>query len=112
MLKLSDIRACGRCGADVRWTTTMAGARLLVDAEPNPDGNTAVWTEATGTVRSRRISAEMPARPWERVMMPHVATCQGAARQEPLPIPTPHPAPIPDPPNVIRLDRYRGRRKT
>ncbi|MEV3980780.1 hypothetical protein [Nonomuraea sp. NPDC049758] len=96
----------------MRWTTTMAGARLLVDAEPHLDGNTAVWTEATGTVRSRRITADLPARPWERVMMPHVATCEPVARQEPLPSLTPPPAPTPDPPNVIRLDRYRGRRKT
>jgi len=69
----------------VRATTAVSGKTLLVDPAPTPDGNTAVYRDAHGVLRSRRISADQPALPWERVMMPHAATCKPAPKPPPPP---------------------------
>ncbi|MFJ4009420.1 hypothetical protein [Streptomyces sp. NPDC090026] len=74
---------CPTCHRTVRWTLTEAGRRLAVDPTPNPDGNTAVWRDGTGTWRSRRPTTDLPLTGWERLHMPHPATCP--ARQTPLP---------------------------
>lgn len=68
---------CGTCGAAVHLTITEAGRRLLVDARPDPEGNTAVYRDGTGTWRSRRPTEELPVAGWERLHKPHVATCGG-----------------------------------
>ncbi|GIH91973.1 J domain-containing protein [Planobispora siamensis] len=75
MLRPSDIKPCSRCGADIRWTLTEARKRLAVNAEPDPDGNTAVVRDVAGTLRSRAVTAERPLLPHERLMKPHAATC-------------------------------------
>lgn len=92
---------CRLCGGAVLWTITEAGARLLVDAEPAPDGNTAVHRDATGTRRSRRPSADMPVMGWERLHKPHVATCPG--RRPPAASPRPGALPA----GVADLAAYR-----
>ncbi|WP_019548535.1 hypothetical protein [Streptomyces sulphureus] len=68
---------CPQCGAAVLWTVTEAGKRLLIDAHPDDDGNTAVYRDGTGTHRSRRPSVELPLMGWEKLHKPHVATCTG-----------------------------------
>ncbi|EMF31100.1 hypothetical protein H114_00687 [Streptomyces gancidicus BKS 13-15] len=74
---------CPVCWAPVLWTITQAGKRLAVDATPNDEGNTAAYRDGTGTMRSRRPSAELPLLPYERLYMPHVATCgAGSAKPE------------------------------
>ncbi|MGA5496684.1 hypothetical protein ACPCSP_20215 [Streptomyces cinereoruber] len=95
---------CGRCGLDVLWTVTEAGNRLAVDATPNEQGNAAVRRDGTGTYRSRRPSDELPLMGWERLHMPHVATCEPSRRT---------PAPVrrgPLPPGVLDLSAYRQKR--
>ena len=74
---------CPQCGGAVLWTVTEAGKRLLIDAASNPEGNTAVYQDGTGTHRSRRPSAELPVMGWERLHKPHVASCTVAARPTP-----------------------------
>ncbi|MFF2619363.1 hypothetical protein [Kitasatospora sp. NPDC058046] len=59
----------------MHWTITAAGARLAVDANPSALGNTAVYRDGTGTIRSRRPSADLPLLPYERLHLPHAATC-------------------------------------
>ncbi|WP_259316775.1 hypothetical protein [Kitasatospora xanthocidica] len=59
----------------MHWTITSAGARLAVDANPSALGSTAVYRDGTGTIRSRRPSAELPLLPYERLHLPHAATC-------------------------------------
>lgn len=93
---------CPQCGSPVLWTVTEAGKRLLVDAEPHPDGNTAVYRDGTGTYRSRRPSDELPLMGWERLHKPHVATCPG--RRPPLPA---RARPLVLPPGVSDLSAYR-----
>ncbi|MEU2265021.1 hypothetical protein ABZ568_00905 [Streptomyces olindensis] len=75
---------CQACRAPIRWTVTDRGKRLAVDAEPHPDGNTAVYRDGRGTWLSRRPTTELPIAPWEKLHKPHVATC--AARQDDEPM--------------------------
>ncbi len=91
MLSKADLRDCLKCHKPVRATTAESGKRFLVDPVPDPAGNTAVSRDAGGVLRSRRISAERPAAPWERVMMPHAATCKPIPKADPPPRP-PRPA--------------------
>lgn len=75
---------CGLCGAAIRWTITEGRKRLAVDAEPHPDGNTAVSRDGRGTWLSRRPTEELPLAPYEKLHKPHVATCQGRQSDEPM----------------------------
>lgn len=91
---------CTACGAPIRWTVTEGRKRLAVDAEPNPAGNTAVSRDGRGTWLSRRPTEELPLAPYEKLHMPHPATCKG--RQQEMPLTSCL--------GVIRLeDRRRGR---
>ncbi|MEU8195268.1 DnaJ domain-containing protein [Microbispora amethystogenes] len=68
------------CGKQVWWTKTEGNnAHFAVNLRPDPEGNTAVWCDTAGVLRSRRITEQRPAT-FERRMMPHVATCTGAPR--------------------------------
>ncbi|MFJ1528213.1 hypothetical protein ACIOFV_07255 [Streptomyces mirabilis] len=75
---------CPTCGAEIRWTVTEARKRLAVDAEPHPDGNTAVSRDGRGTWLSRRPTEELPLAGYEKLHKPHPATCKG--RQEEVPL--------------------------
>lgn len=92
MLSKADLRDCLKCHVQVRITTAESGKRFLVDPVPDPAGNTAVSRDAAGVLRSRRISEERPAAPWERVMTPHAATCKPAPKADPPPPPPRRPA--------------------
>lgn len=93
---------CRACRAAVLVTLTESGRRLLVDPEPEPErGNTALHRDHLGVLRSRRITAERPVMPWERVYVPHPATCpdrNGPPAQPALPE------------GVASLAAYRARR--
>ncbi|WP_433426291.1 J domain-containing protein (plasmid) [Microtetraspora malaysiensis] len=94
MLSVADLKPCKGskhkqpCGKKVRWTRTQAGLTFPVDPDQHPDGNTAVWRDVHGVLRSRTITAAQPLVPPEKRMMPHAATCTGAPRVE-----TPPPRP-------------------
>lgn len=75
---------CADCHREVLWTVTESGKRLAVDPEPNPDGNAAVYRDGIGTTKSRRPTDEMPLMGWERLHVPHIATCR-ARRAAPAP---------------------------
>ncbi|NML55689.1 hypothetical protein HHL19_36280 [Streptomyces sp. R302] len=67
---------CPSCGAPIRWAVTAAGRRQAVNADPDPTGNTAVYTDGTGRLRVRTLTTERPSlegAEWQA--MPHVATC-------------------------------------
>lgn len=90
MLSKADLRTCNRCHAEVRATTSAAGKTFLVDPDPvdpaGPDAaraNTAVLRDSHGVLRSRRISVAQPALRWERLMVPHAATCKPAPKSPP-----------------------------
>ncbi|MFG3438361.1 DnaJ domain-containing protein [Nonomuraea sp. NPDC047897] len=67
----------------------MAGVPFAVDLAPHEDGNTAVWRDVHGVLRSRRITADRPLVPPEKRMMPHAATCPGRPRVQAPPPPPP-----------------------
>ncbi|MGW7196617.1 hypothetical protein [Streptomyces chryseus] len=90
---------CPSCRRPIRWTITQAGKRLAVDPTPDPDGNTAVRRDGTGTYLSRRPSTELPLMGYERLHKPHVATCPANQAQLPLPA------------EVTSLDAHRNRRR-
>lgn len=99
---------CAGCRREVLWTVTDAGKRQAVDPEPHTNGNCAVYRDGTGTYRSRRPSEELPLMGWERLHMPHVATCP-AQRRAAAPA---RPGTLP--PGVSDLAAYRlkGRRQS
>jgi hypothetical protein len=74
MLPKHDLRPCA-CGAEIRWTITTAGRKLAVDAKPHPLGNVACHRDHMGTWRSRVPNAELPLANFEKLFMPHAATC-------------------------------------
>ncbi|MEU0516629.1 J domain-containing protein [Streptosporangium sp. NPDC006007] len=80
MFSKADLTSCRRCHRTVRWTTSEAGKAFAVDPDPNEQGTTAVMRDVRGTLRSRRVSADRPLIPGERLMMPHAATCTPPAR--------------------------------
>ncbi|WP_433235417.1 J domain-containing protein [Streptosporangium sp. CA-135522] len=92
MFSKADLKPCGGgrghapgCGKPVRWTKTEAGSLLGVNPDPDPKGNTAVWRDVAGVLRSRRVTTEWPLLPYERRMMPHVATCKPPQKKTPPP---------------------------
>jgi len=99
---------CPDCHRPVLFTrtepgaTTAGGKRLAVDRQPNADGNTAVRRDGLGRYVSRRVTEQQPLRGYERLHMPHPATCPRQQTQPALPLQLP--------PNVVRLDRARRTR--
>jgi hypothetical protein len=86
------------CRRSIRFVTTKNGKQMPIDVTPDESGNVAVYVDETGTWRGRVLGGAAPHR-WERVYMPHAATC--AARQ-----PTPRRLPA----GVVSLDQYRRQR--
>ena len=91
MFSRADLGRCRRCTETVRWTTSEAGKAFAVNRAPDDGGNTAVIRDVHGALRSRRVSAERPLMPGERLMMPHAATCKPQPR---APKPPPQPASV------------------
>lgn len=72
-----DVTQCERCGARIRWTVTAKGLPQPVNADPDPTGNTAVYADVTGRLRSRGLTTERPTLEGaEWLAMPHAATCK------------------------------------
>ncbi len=81
------------CGQKVRWTETEAGVPFAVNLAPDPGGNVAVFRDVRGKLRSRRVTDDRPLLPYERLMMPHVATCKAPPKPKPPPRRPPRPTP-------------------
>ncbi|WP_433916904.1 hypothetical protein [Streptomyces sp. NBC_01744] len=72
---MSRTSICADCRREVLWTVTESGKRLAVDPDPDPTGNAAVYRDGLGAYRSRRPSEDLPLMGYERLHVPHVATC-------------------------------------
>ncbi|RCG19072.1 hypothetical protein DQ384_37980 [Sphaerisporangium album] len=70
---------CPDCARSVYVTTGETG-HVLVDIEPDQQGDTAVWRDPEGVLRSRPLSVELPLRPYEERTTLHDATCPAAHR--------------------------------
>lgn len=76
-MPLSDTTAdnCTACLAAIRWAITVNGKRQPINADPDPQGNLAAYTDGTGTLRVRVLTAErdrLEGAEWQA--MPHAAT--------------------------------------
>lgn len=90
MPSAADVAECERCHARIRWTITAAGRRMAVNADPDDAGNTAVYADGVGTLKSRALTTDRPTlegAEWQA--MPHAATCTAPPPR--LPHRTPRP---------------------
>lgn len=79
---------CRTCRRPILIAVTAAGRMQPLNPDPDPAGNVALYRDASGTWRARVPNAELPALPYERVHMPHAATCKGApTRAQPAALP-------------------------
>lgn len=73
---MPELGTCRYCLAEILWTITAKGNRQAVNPTPDAKGNTAVYTDGVGTVRSRGLTAERPTlEHLEWLARPHPATC-------------------------------------
>jgi hypothetical protein len=78
---------CPDCGDEVLVAITAAGRRQLLNPEPDEKGNTAAYQTGVGGWRARVPNADLPLLPYERIFMPHPATCdRRLARPAPTPL--------------------------
>jgi hypothetical protein len=103
---------CPHCGQPVLRAITAAGRRQLLNPEPDPAGNVAASRDGTYTWRARVPNAEMTILSYERLYMPHAATCKNwpprTSQVKVVPAPT-RSGPIPS--NVVFLGEYRRTRR-
>jgi len=95
---------CRRCGAPVLLAVTAAGRLQPLNPQPDPAGNVAVYRNAAGSWRARVPNKALPALPYERIHMPHHATCKPPA--------TVTPGPAQFPAGVVSLAEHRRKRRT
>lgn len=80
-----DTARCDTCLARIKWAITVNGRRQAVNADPDTDGNLAVYRDGTGTLRARVLTKErdrLEGTEWQA--MPHAATCT-SPRPKPSP---------------------------
>jgi hypothetical protein len=96
-----QLRACRRCLRPVLWARTERGKWTVLDPKPDPKGNQAAWEDSDGTWKTRQVGpGSDPPWNWERVYMPHAASCKPQAP----------PAPPALPPNVTPITAAPSRR--
>ena len=89
-------RTCSACHQPVKWALTVNNKWIPLDPGPNPDGNQAVHFDHTSTLRTRQLGKDQKPYAYERLHMPHVATCTGPQQPRPR-------APVPVPSNVTPI---------
>ena len=78
-------------------------SRMPLNPQPDPAGNVAVYRDAQRTLVGRVLGKDDHVLGYERLMMPHFATCA-------KPEPPAKPPPLPD--GVASIDTYRKTRHT
>jgi hypothetical protein len=74
---MPDTATCDGCLAPIRWVITVAGRRMPLDPDPQPDGNV-VPVDVEGRMLARVLTGdELPAQ--EPAWVPHHRTCPKAA---------------------------------
>lgn len=69
-------RPCA-CGQKLLWARTERGKWIPLNPKPDPEGNQAAWQDSDGTWKTRQVGpASDPPWDYERVFMPHFATCE------------------------------------
>lgn len=106
---------CRACPQQLLFVRMASGKAMPCNADPDPDGNIAVQRDAAGTWIGRALRKDEEPAGYERVYMPHFATCP-ARKSKDTPTPEernraappyqPLPAVLPD--NVRVLRPFRG----
>lgn len=76
---------CSLCLLPVIWAVTVYEKSIPLDPDPHADGNQAVYRDGTGALRTRQLKKGQEAQPFERLHMPHVATCSARRKAPPRP---------------------------
>lgn len=95
---------CDFCGRPLLWATTVYERPIPLDPDPDPKGNQAIYRDGTGALRTRHLKKGQQPQPFEKLHMPHVATCP--ARKPPAARPA-NVTPI----NAARSLRRGGKRR-
>ena len=66
---------CGGCREPLLWAVTIRGKFMPLNPQPDPDGNVAAYKDHLGDMRARTLGKDQPPMGYERVYMPHAATC-------------------------------------
>lgn len=72
---LRFLTTCRRCGRQMAFARTAAGRAMPVDLVPSAAGNVALHVDSSGRLVARVLTSTHEPRPFERVHMPHFATC-------------------------------------
>lgn len=82
----ATITTCGWCttGAPVVWARTVNGKRMMIEPEPNPNGNCSISYERGVPVVTVHKSPPGMFDDWTP-FMPHIATCDQKLRNQQLP---------------------------
>lgn len=106
--RLATCRECGRpiVFARVSNKTGRPPGRMPLNPDPDPDGNVAVYRDAAGALVARVVGKGGPCLGYERLMMPHFATCEKRAAPSPAGTPSNEGAKQ-EPPGVTSLDAWR-----
>jgi hypothetical protein len=78
------LAVCRKCRKPITFAvvankTGQPPRRMPLDPTPNPDGNVAVYKTETGTLTGRVVGKGGDHLGYERLMMPHFATCEKRA---------------------------------
>jgi hypothetical protein len=79
-------QTCGFCHRPLLWAITVYDKPIPLDPDPDPEGNQFVYRDVSGALRARQRKKGQEPQPFERIHMPHVATC--TARRKPSPPPS------------------------
>jgi hypothetical protein len=71
---------CGECHAPVIWALTPLGKRIPLNPRQDPDGNVAAYRDGTGRWCARVLKKDEQPQGYERLYMPHFATCPARRR--------------------------------
>jgi hypothetical protein len=106
------LTACNACSEPVVFATVSnkegrPPSSMPLNPNPDPDGNVAAYRDATGRLVGRMVGKGGEHLGYERLMMPHFATC--GKRTEPSPAETPsNRGAKQERPGVTSLDQWRN----
>lgn len=87
---------CRYCQQPVVFARTARGKMMPLDVTPNPNGNVACYRDVSGQMVGHVVSETDLALPFERLYMPHFATCKQLPKPD---------KPSPPPANVVPISR-------
>lgn len=98
------------CRAKILWARMASGKSMPLDYDPDPEGNVAVYRDASGVVVGRVLKAGEERDAHERTHMSHFATCPAKARRDrEAAARKAEQRAVASAPNVVSLSERRGR---